>query len=183
MQKYVSHLLFLKSISKRGGGAKWIIIYHCTYPHIIVSSLLYYVIVFRWVLIHSTSVIRRAGEAWWIVFVAKWERSRTKRNISSTIPSRRFALPREPSICCRTSSTSDRGMRLILRWWGNLMISYFSLEKRYSRVVQGQMGTYKTRLHERFFWRFFSFWRMRLSSWVTKVLIYIALHRWSNTFV
>ena len=140
-------------------------------------------VVFRWVLILSTSVIRRAGEAWWIVFVAKWGRSRTKRNISSTIPSRRFALPREPSICCRTSSTSDRGMLLILRWWGNLMISYFSLEKRYSRVVQGAMGTYKTRLHERFFWRFFSFWRMRLSSWVTKVLIYIALHRWSNTFV
>ena len=29
-------------------------------------------------------------------------------------------------------------------------------------------------------WLFFSFWRMRLSGWVTKVLIYIALHRWSN---
>ena len=30
---------------------------------------------------------------------------------------------------------------------------------------------------------FFSFWRMRLSGWVANVLIYTALHRWSNTFV
>ena len=37
----------------------------------------------------------------------------------------------------------------------------------------------KARLHV----QFFSFWRMRLSGWVTKLLIYIALHKWSNTFV
>ena len=47
----------------------------------------------------------------------------------------------------------------------------FSIFQTYPRL--------KARLHG----RFFSFWRMRLSGWVTKVLIYIALHRWSNTFV
>ena len=53
---------------------------------------------------------------------------------------------------------------------------------KYSKNLPSLLNV-KARLHGRFLWRFFSFWRMRLSGWVTKVLIYIALHRWSNTFV
>ena len=47
-----------------------------------------------------------------------------------------------------------------------------------------QTSNLVARFPPRFLSRIFSFWRMRLSGWVTKlVLIYIALHRWPNTFV
>ena len=99
------------------------------------------------------------------------------RGNTTTIAIIYFIKKKQFGVMC----TLRRNGRRNLKWIPSTSLRRTENNIRSGRLhaVQQFFWTLKTRLHG----RFFSFWRMRLSGRVTKVLIYKALHRWSNTFV
>ena len=79
----------------------------------------------------------------------------------------------------RTKVTKCIPEKMSLHTFVGESLNHIHQDTKSARLIAVCERSFKARLHGRFFWRFFSFWRMRLSGWVTKVLIYIdVFHKW-----